>query len=197
VNYYDCSYQAPPSIFVRTLARYLAYSDSIFTRSPQSLMSLSPVSASFPSRTSGVPEEIEHIPLAAAKSPGPFFEDVFIDWEVCRADARCIPWVLHSTTDTNIILSIQFPTDITWYPKTARALPPHVLADLFLGYLPNGRVVTGRLEHANSIGMALASVLGIQLCVELGREYLRELCGTHYYHSKRVLSSEPTFLQGV
>ena len=58
-------------------------------------------------------------------------------------------------------------------------------------------MVAGKLEHASSIGMALASVLSIRLCMEPEREDLRELCDRLYYHSKWVSSSEATFMLGV
>ena len=55
-------------------------------------------------------------------------------------------------------------------------------------------MITGKLEHANSIGMALTSVLSIQLSIEPEREDLKELCNCLYYHSELVSSSDPTFL---
>ena len=62
-----------------------------------------------------------------------------------------------------------------WYPEIAGAVPPHILVDLFFDCLLDGRVIPDRLEHATSIGMALASVLSIRLSVESEDEELKGL----------------------
>jgi len=144
--YYNCPYQTPPSILTRTVTRYLAHSDTAFVRSLRSLV------GSFPSIPSpgwilwrlrpgvrstlrsfgcvpGVGEEVERIPLAiVVTSPTRVFKNIPIDWEVCRADVRCISWVLDSTTDIDVIFStIRFAADTIWYPEIAGALSPHIL----------------------------------------------------------------------
>ena len=75
-----------------------------------------------------------------------------------------------------IFSTVRFAMDIIWYPEIAGALSPHTLAALFSECLLDRRVVAGRAELASSIGMALASVLGVQLSVEPEREDLEELC---------------------
>jgi len=193
--YYNCPYQTPPSILTRTVIRYLTRSDAGFARSLRSVI------ASLPSTTnlrrnlrhlrSGVrsalesfrcipamAEEAEHIPVAGVVvSPVRIFEDILIDWDVCKADARCISWMLHSTTDPDVIFStVRFAADTIWYPEIAGVLSPHILVDLFFGCLVDGRVIPGKEEHAISIGMALSSVLSIQLSIEPESEELRGLC---------------------
>jgi len=193
---YDCPYQTPPSTFARTVIKYLTHSDARFARSLRSFI------GSFPSiRRLGkilgrlrpgvrsvlgnfrcvpaIGERAEHIPLAAVMTPlTRVFEGTPIDWEVCKADIRCISWILDSTTDIDVIFStVRFAADTIWYPEIAGALPPHILADLLFDCLLDGRVIHGRSEHASSIGMALASILSIRLCMESKDEGLRELCG--------------------
>jgi hypothetical protein len=216
---YNCPYQTPPSVLIRTLIRYLAHSGSIFASSLRSLTtSLAGAYLLFAKNLKrivgrfrvgihstlislgcipGVPGE-EEIPLAVVGSPPRFFPTIDWDWEVCKTDTRCISWVLHSTTDADVILStVRFAADTIWYPEIAQALSPHVLADLFFDCLVDRRVITGKLEHASSIGMALASILSIQLCMEPEREDLKELCDRLRYHSQWVSSSETTFVLGV
>jgi len=211
--YYDCPYQTPPSLLTRSLVTYLTRSDATFARSLRSLLSpflstkilrripqrlrsgVRGVLKSF-RRTSAVVEEAERIPLAVVvTSPTRIYEDISINWEVCKADVRCVCWVLDSTTDIDIILStVRFAADMTWYPEIAGALSPHILADLFFDCLVDGQVIPGKSEHASSIGMALASVLSIHLSVEPGDQALRELCKRIDNCIAWVPSSDPTFL---
>ena len=212
--YYNCPYQTPPSTLVRALIRHLARGDDAFSRSLRAL------AASFPSAndlrriigrlcagvrgtlecsgwTSGRSEGLEHIPLATVISPSPvrIFEDVSIDWNVCKADIRCISWVLYSTTDTDVIYAtVRFTADMIWYPEIAGALSPHILADLFFDCLLDGRVVPGKSEHASSIGMALASVLSARLTIETEDKGLVGLCKRIDNGVEWVSSSEPTFM---
>jgi len=218
--YYDCPYHTPPSILTRTLTRYLAHDGSTFARSVRSLIAsltgvyscsiktLSQVLISLRSGVctalqnlgcgSGAPREIEHVPLAVVEPSNRLFGAISIDREVYNVDARCVYWVLSSTTDSDVIFStVRFAADMIWYPEIAGALPPRILADLFLDCLMDGRVIPGKLEHASVIGMALASVLSIQLSLEPKRDDLRSLCRTVHYHTDWVSSSEPTFLLGV
>jgi len=127
-------------------------------------------------------------------SPARVFKDIPIDLEVCRADARCIYWVLDFTTDVDVIFStVRFVADTIWHPEIARALSPHILADLFFDCLWNGRVMHGRSEHASSIGMALASVLSIRLSTGSGDEGLGELRERIESQVEWGHSSEPMF----
>ena len=195
--YYNCPYQTPPSVFARATIKYLTQNDAKFARSLRSIAApLLPIIISLrqPFRRlragvrgalrslgyiPGVPRETGHIPLAIVtpSSPDRIFEDVFVDWEVFKADIRCISWVLSSTTDADVIYStVRFAADMIWYPEIAGTLSPHVLAELFFDCLLDKKPVPGKSEHASSIGMALASVLSTQLTVEPEDQALRELC---------------------
>ena len=208
--YYNCPYQTPPSILTRTLIRYLAHYGDTFTCSlrslitPPSIKVLRKIHGCLRSGFRGVlesvgciptvPGEEEHIPLSAVVAPPiRIFDGVPTDWDVCLADIRCISWVLYSTTDTDVIFStVRFATEVIWYPGIAGTLSPHVLADFFFDCLLDGRVIPGKVEYASSIGMALASVLSIQLITEPKNPVLRELC--ERILSARVSSPEPIFI---
>ena len=193
--YYNCPYQTPPSVITRTIIGYLTHSDTTFARSLRSFATPLPSIAKLrriPRRlrsgirhatrvfgcTPVVMAEAEHIPLATVTAaPARVFEDVVIDWEVCKADVRCISWVLDSTTDIDVIFStVRFAADTIWYPEIAGALSPHTLADLFFDCLLDGNIIPGKSEHAISTGMALTSVLTVQLNMEPESEALGEIC---------------------
>jgi len=193
--YYNCPYQTPPSALIRAVTRYVAHSDATFVRSLRSLTTPF-LSIENPGRilrrlrlgvrsalrsfhcTPAAGEVAEDIPLAIiVTEPTWVFEDVSVDWEACKADVRCISWILDSTTDTDVIFStVRFAADTIWYPEIAGALSPHILADLFFDCLLDGWVIPGKEDHASSIGMALASVLSIRLITEPEDEGLRGLC---------------------
>ena len=217
--YYNCPYQTPPSILIRILTRYLAHSGSAPARLARSLMaSLAGIySRSVKSlrqtlgdlrsgvrialqnsgRVSGLPDT-GHISLVITDPPKQSFEEIHVNWEVCKGDVRCISWVLDSTTDIDVILStVLFAADTTWYPEIASTLSPHVIEDLFRECLLGGRVIPDKVEHANAIGLVLASVLSIQLCMEPERQDLQDLCHNIRDCTDWVSSSEPTFLPGV
>ena len=206
--YYNCPYQTPPSILTRTVIRYLMHGAITPTRSLAPLPSVKTLGQALGHLRSGirsvlgtfgcvsaVTQEVEHIPLAVIVTPHtPIFKDVFIDWEVCRTDARCISWILDSTTDTDVIFStVRFAADMVWYPEIAGALSPHILADLFFDCLLDKRVIPGEAEHASSIGMALASVLSIHLTMEPENRTLRELCWRIRDQVEGGPLCEPTF----
>ena len=191
---YDCPYQTPPSTITRTAIEYLTRSENKFARSLRSFAASLPsinlrpiflrlrsgiimVLENFghtPSRATGP----EHPPLAVVVAPPTeIFGGISIDLEVCKADVRCISWVLESTTDADVIYStVRFAADMIWYPEIAGAVSPHVLADLFFDCLLGGEVIPGKLEHASSIGMALASVLTVQLSMGPQAEDPQENC---------------------
>jgi len=210
--YYNCPYQTPPSILTRIIIRYLTYSDAAFARSLRLFFApftpirnlrrvlrrvLSGVRIALRSfgGASAAAEGSEDIPLAVVMAPPAWdFKGISIDWGVCKDDARCISWILDSTTDMDVIFStVRFAADTIWYPEIAGALSPHVLADLFFGCLLDGRVIPSKSEHAGSIGMALASVLSIRLSTEPEDEGLRELCKRIFPHIRWEYSSEPTY----
>jgi hypothetical protein len=141
--------------------------------------------------------ETPEIPLAVVTAPVPvrIFEEVVTNWDHCKTDTRCIAWVLHSSTDIDVIYStVRFAVDTIWYPEIAGALSPHILADLFLECFMDGRVVSDKLEHARMIGMALASVLSIQLSLEPKDEDLKVPCTRIRHNVDWAPLSEPTFL---
>ena len=212
IVYYNCPYQTPPSIVTWTIVRYLTYSDAAFARALRPLIISFPTvkglgrllrrvySKLLPALGSlhcgpTVGEAAEHIPLAVVPQPPPtqIFGDVSIDWEVRKGDVRCISWVLDSITDPDVILStVRFAADMIWYPETAQAVSPHILADLFFDCLLGRRVIPSESVHAISIGMALASVLSIQLCIDPQDEALRNLCERIRYSVQMVYSPKPT-----
>jgi len=109
------------------------------------------------------PQETPEISLTVMTAPVWISEEIVIDWDGCKTDTHCIAWLLCSSTNSDVIYStVRFATDTIWYPEIARALSPHTLADLFFECLLDGRVVPDKLEHATSIGMALASILSTQ-----------------------------------
>ena len=196
---YDCPYQTPLSTIIRACVKYVEQSHSTHARSLRTLIgSLAAIYShsaaslgrilrrlqsgargvlhSF-SHTAALPRETPQIPAAIVTEPARIFEDIRIDWDGCKVDARCIAWVLYSTTDSDVIYStVRFAADTIWYPEIARAISPHILANLFFDCLLDGQVIQDKLEHATSIGMALASVLSIHLSVETEGEGLEELC---------------------
>ena len=110
-------------------------------------------------------------------SPVRIFEDVSVNWEVCKADSRCIWWVLDYTADDDVLLpTARFAADTIWYPEVVGIVSPHVLADLLFDCLLNGNVIPAKLEHADAIGMALASVLSTRLVIEPESQELVGLC---------------------
>ena len=208
--YYNCPYQTPPSILIRSAIRYIIHNDTTFIRLFRSCIAplrfvknlgrivgnlrpgISSVLKNFRC-TPIVADGTEHVQLnVVAVPPARIFEDVPIDWDICKADIRCIAWVLYSTTDADVIFStVRFAADVIWYPEIVGALSPRILVDLFFDCLMDGRVVPGKLGHANSIGMALSSLLGVHLIIEPECQVLGELCKRIL--SVQVPSPEPTF----
>ena len=213
---YDCPYQTPPSILIRTSIRYITRKNSTFTRSlwsftasatgiySRSIQNLKQILQCLRSgargiigsfgHTAALLQETPEIPLAIVTTPVRIFEDVRVDWDGCKADTRCIAWALSFTTDSDVIHSaVLFAADTFWYPEIAGAIPPHILVDLFFECLLDGRVIPDRLEHATSIGMALASVLSIRLSVESEDKELEELCERIGSSTKWLSPFESTF----
>ena len=189
---YSCPYQTPSSLVFRALlSRHYAALAPLITPSiaafRSSMKKFRRFLLSFCAGVQGAasalgcvantPPDIENIPLATVTPPTRIFDNVLLDLESRKADARCIAWVLCSTTDPDTIFStVRFAADIVWYPEIAGALSVSTLLDLLSECLLDRRVVAGRVEQANAIGMALASALAIQLSVEPEREDLKELC---------------------
>ena len=133
-------------------------------------------------------------PLAVVASPVKIFDNVTFGWESSEADARCIAWMLSSTTDNDVILStVHFAADTVWYPATAGILSPHDLVDLLFDCISDRRVIPGKSEQALATGMTLVSVLSIRLSMEPESNDLRGLCERLVTDLEWAPSSEPMF----
>ena len=191
--YYNCPYQTPASILIRTAVRHLAQNNSAFFRSLRALISYLPSTKDirrllgnilFGLRgldcfhcSSAVEEGVEYMARVVVVSPTRIFEDNSVDLEVCEVESRCIWWVLDYTTDPDVISSTaRFAADAIWYPEIVGVVSPHALADLFFDCLSNGQVIPGKFEHASAIGMALALVLSTHLILEPGSQVAAEVC---------------------
>ena len=188
---YNCPYQTPPSLAIRFLAKHISRRHRWMMDTLSSALSalnsartsvarlfkhlrsgLSVLRAPLPVVTS------EEVPLAVVVEPTPdrLFHEVLADWTNHEADARCVTWVLYSMTDKDVILSsVRFAADIILYPAIAKILPPYLLADLLFESIVEGEVVPGRIDQACSAGMALASVLSIQLCLDPECQHVKKL----------------------
>ena len=205
--HYNCPYQTPLSIFIRTIIRHLAQSNLAFIRSLRSLISyvrnlrrllLSGLRRALQCFHCGstVEEEVEGIVRAdVVVAPTRIFEDVPVNWEVCEGDSRCIWWALDYTTDADVIFTTaRFAADMIWYPEVVGSVSPHVLANLFFDCLSDGQVIPGKSEYATAIGMALASVLSMHLATEPRSLGFRELRLRLWNGTRKAFSSDPTCL---
>ena len=193
--HYNCPYQTPLSILIRTVIRRLTQSNSTFVRSLRSLISLLPSGNNIRwlvgyllsglgrglqcfHRSPTIEDGEEHIAQAVVVVPPTrIFEDISLDLEVCAGDSRCVWWVLDYTTDTDVIFSTsRFAAETIWYPETVGVVSPNVLADLFFDCFLNRQVIPGKLEHTCATGMALASVLSTCLVVEPKSQVLGDIC---------------------
>ena len=186
---YNCPYQTPPSYAIQSLVRYilcrhhgvvnplslifrvLKNTGLTFARLFKRLRSAMFTLCRSPSPVVG-PEDI---PLAAVVEPTRIFDGALADSTNHEVDARCVAWVLYFTTDKDVILpSVRFAADIALYPAIATIVPTHVLTDLFFECFTGWEIAAGKLDQARSAGMALASVLSVQLCLDPGSQ-MREL----------------------
>ena len=193
--HYNCPYQTPLSILIRTVIRRLTQTDSAFVHLLRPLISSLPSGKDIRQfigyllsglcqglrcfhRGSTVEDGVEHIAQAVViMPPTRIFEDVSVDWLVCKGDSRCIWWVLDYTTDTDVIFSTaRFAADTIWYPEIAGVVSPDVLSNLFFDCFLNQQVIPGKLEHVTAVGMALASVLSTRLVIEPKSQVLEEVC---------------------
>ena len=210
--FHNCPYQTPASLIIQSLVPHRRTSHNppptpivvihnhpvkdlrqFFWRlrsGAWSLLSSVGCATSVPPGT----HDTSEIPLAVISPPARIFEDTFFDWESCQADTRCIAWLLYFTTDSDIVFStVRFAADFIWYPEISDALSPHTLTDLFFECQLDRRVVLGRAERGSLIGMTLASILSIKLCVEPGSEDLNQLCQRIVHNVDLSSSSEATF----
>jgi len=206
-TFYNCPYQTPASLLLRFLASQTARISLLvplitasrrptedFRRFLRRLRSGMRSAASVLGHVTNPPHGIPNIPLANVTSPVRIFPETSLDWESLKADLRCVAWVLHSTTDSDMTFStVRFAADLTWYPEIADTLSPHALTDLFFECLMDRRVVPGRAEQASLIGMTLASTLSIQMIVEPESEDLNQLCRRIVHNIDLSSSSEAVF----
>ena len=208
--HYNCPYQTPLSILIRTAIQRLAQIDSVFVRFPRRLISSLP-SINDVRRLVGhilsglcrglgrfpcnlIVEDGDHIAQAVVVAP-PIFEDTLGNLEVFGVDSSCVWWVLGYTTDPDVISSTaRFAADIIWHPKIARNVSLDTLADLFFDCFVGEQVVSGRLGHASAIGMALASALSTRLVLEPFSRVLGEFCERLQEGIWGVFPPDPTFL---
>ena len=97
------------------------------------------------------------------------------DLRASKRGALCISEsISHHATDNSVIYrSAQFAINLTLYPQTADILSPSILADHFFGYLAGKQATPGWLNHMNTIGLALALILSVQLCTDPRNQNLR------------------------
>ena len=127
----------------------------------------------------------EGVPLTAVVGPIQIFDDAVVNWIDNETDACCVAWVLRFITDKDVILfAVRFAADIVLYPTIAKTLPPYLLAHLLFECIIEEEIVPGRMDQACSAGMALASVLSIQLCLNPECQHAQEIC-------RRVMSTIP------
>ena len=197
---YNCPYQTPPSLAIRSLVRYISRrhggvvntlnsarisTTRLFKHLRSGIFTLWRVPSPM-----AIPEDS---PLATLIEPIRTFHDVLTDWTNHESDARCVAWLLSSITDKDAILSsVQFAADIIIYPAIAKTFPPHLLADLLLECILEGEVVPGRADQACSAGMALASVLSVQLCLDPECKHLRRLIQRVTRTISRLQLDDPT-----
>jgi len=208
--FYDCPFQTPLSLMIRTLILHHGSTlIPLVARMGNALRRLGRgfrwfvqhLHSGMQSVASGlgcaahVQQQTVHVALTGVALPEKLFEDVSLDWESCRADARCIAWMLSSTTDIDVILStVHFAADTTWYPEIADTVSPQALADLFLDCLSARRVIPGKSEHAIATGMALGSILSIRLSMNPESNGLREVCERLITNLDRLPPPAPMFL---
>ena len=213
--YHDCPFQTPSSLLIRAAIGSIKRSEVTFARLLRSLFlpirnlgrtlrhprfgvrSLLSNLGYFPRAPITIP--LENIQVdTVVELPTWNFGETSVDLEACKGDVCCISWMLDSATDSDVVFyTARFATDTTLYPEIAHVLSPRVLAEHFLECLSDGRVVPGKLDQASMVGMALASVLSIQLCMEPERGDLRRLSNSIHHHANTVSESQPIFLPGV
>ena len=197
---YNCPYKTPPSLAMQSLVKYVSqkhhgvansFSPALSTLNSARISAGKVfkrlLSAIFTLLRAPSPVVVpEDVPLAVVVDPARIFHDALTNRINHEEDARCVAWVLYSITDKDVILfSVRFAADIVLYPTIAKTLSPHLLADLFFECIIEEEVVRGRIDQACSAGMALASVLSIQLCLNPECQYVQEIC-------RRVTSTIPS-----
>ena len=190
-----CPYQTPFSIAVLAMARGISavYRSLRSTTAPWNSRHRRPRNYG---RNHGASEDEESPQPRTVKLDDYHFGKISAS-PADRGDARCVSWVLDSAADDNVFFGAQFTVEITLYPEIAGILSPAVLASHLLSSALGRRAVPERLERTNMLGMALASVLSVQLCIDPEREDLLDLSQDLRHYTDWISSSEPTVSPGV
>jgi hypothetical protein len=192
--YSNCPYQTPPSIIARTIIRYLSHSNTAFARSLRSLIASLPSIPNLRKFLGHLHSGVRQVAKAFGCAPVVTTErktyHSLRDGSTrpdLRARCRQLGGVqggcpLH-------LLGTRFhhryrrhiphrPTRCghNLVPGNCGDIVTHTLADLFFDCFLDGEIIPGKTEHAISIGMALASVLSVQLSMEPESETLEALC---------------------
>jgi len=219
IFYCNCPYQTPLSIIIRVIIERLARGGSTsvppvlpykkpppktYTRSKKTLGQRLRFGVRSALRSLGGDPNVSggtdpYILLNTVGQPPDFYGTVSVDWEACEANARCISWTLDLTTDSDVTFyAARFAVHTTWYPEIVGTLSLHrVLAKSFIDCLSGWRVIPNKVEHASMIGMALASVLSMKLCMEPKNKVLKSFSDSIRRHVDHISESEPAFLPGV
>jgi len=158
IPYYDCPYQTPLSIIVRTITKRLERGGSTsvhsvppYTRRPPGNYTSSEKSLgqrlrsgvrSALQKLGGVPNPPRgvgpYIPLDVV-GPPIYFGSISVNWEDREADARCITWTLNFIDNSDAVFyAAQFAARTTWYPEIVGIIPSRVLVKLFVDCLSGG-----------------------------------------------------------
>lgn len=200
-----CPYHTPLSILVRvsTKSNFKSLGASLVNAYSRSANNLKQIPVRFLAWlktllcvASAVQDDED--PQHANREPDNWFFGETPDPGVYKGDARCISWILGSATDDDVIFcTARFAADTILYPEAADVISPSILRDHFLVCLSDGQVIPDKLEHLSVIGLALASALSIQLCIDPEKENLRDLSRIIHDYTNWISKSEPTFLPGV
>lgn len=195
---YECPYQTPMSLIVRTigsrlsprvprvtipftdhLPRLLTRLDGIF-RSVKSVIRRIPASALVLGHKPHVVEEVIVVPT-------PLFDDKLINWDQHREDSKCVLWTMDTSADADVLLfAFRFAADIVWYPTIATLLCSRRVAGLFFDCFLDGTVIPGAEERASYIARILTSILNIHACVGYDLETIQhigeEICNLQWEH---------------
>lgn len=207
---HSCPYQTPPSILARAAtksnlksfkASFIGFWSRLAGKFVQTLVQLfSGIRSGLETlcRIACSPQDPEGGQLTH-QEPADWGFGAIPDSDIFKrgGDARCISWILGSATDGDVIYcTARFGVDTILYPDIADIISPGILKDHLLACLPDGRVPPDKLEHVNVIGLALASVLSIQLCIN--PTVLLNLSRVIRAYTDWIsTSSKPKFLTGI
>ena len=194
-----CPYQTPLSITARTLVR-VSFSLYHLMRSGKIFRILRRLRSGIRGArgcASGAHGDAEDPRPRVVELHAYNFGEILINPEE-HWDAHCISWVLDFATDDDVVFrTARFAVEMNLHPEIASVLSPDVFADHLLGCALDRRVIPGGLERTNMVGMALASVLSIRLCMDPESHDLQRLSRDIRHYTDWIHTSEPMFLPGV